>query len=230
MSSKTGPSRAGKSGLSRISDMAKILKMDAGIIRYAAKLAGIEIVRADNGINKAVRVEDRERLKVICIKFKEQMATIENMSRKMRSGEDTSLKDKDGKAILVHSHVADAKGDIYLVNAFLQAVPIGDGVAVQLADLLRTGEVRVLTAQEVLEMQASKPAPAAAARSRRRKKEQLPPAASASAESQPSGDADPGVLAEISMVISTIPDKMLADELRRRGYVFSAARLVIDKV
>ena len=149
----------------------------------------------------------------------------------MKSGEDTLLKDKDGKAILVHSHVADAKGDIYRVNAFLQAVPLGDGVAVQLADLLRTGEVRVLTAQEVLEMQASKPAPAAAAaRSRRRKKELLPPAASASAESQPSGDADPGVLAEISMVISTIPDKMLADELRRRGYVFSAARLVIDKV
>ena len=148
----------------------------------------------------------------------------------MKSGEDTLLKDKDGKAILVHSHVADAKGDIYRVNAFLQAVPLGDGVAVQLADLLRTGEVRVLTAQEVLEMQASKPAPAAAARSRRRKKDLLPPAASASAESQPSGDADPGVLAEISMVISTIPDKMLADELRRRGYVFSAARLVIDKV
>lgn len=145
----------------------------------------------------------------------------------MKSGEDTSLKDKDGKAILVHSHVADAKGDIYRVNAFLQAVPLGDGVAVQLADLLRTGEVRVLTAQEVLEMQASKPAPAATARSRR-KKELLPSAAEVRQDNP--GGADPGVLAEISMVISTIPDKMLADELRRRGYVFSAARLVIDKV
>lgn len=145
----------------------------------------------------------------------------------MKSGEDTSLKDKDGKAILVHSHVADAKGDIYRVNAFQQAVPLGDGVAVQLADLIRTSEVRVLSAQEVLEMQASKPAPAAAARSRR-KKELLPPAAEIRQDNP--GGADPGVLAEISMVISTIPDKMLADELRRRGYVFSAARLVIDKV
>lgn len=144
----------------------------------------------------------------------------------MKSGEDTSLKDKDGKAILVHSHVADAKGDIYRVNAFLQAVPIGDGVAVQLADLLRTGEVRVLTAQEVLEMQASKPAPADAVKLRRRKKD-LP---SPEIRQDNPGGADPSVLAELSMVISTIPDKMLADELRRRGYVFSAARLVIDKV
>lgn len=111
MSSRTGPSRAGKSGLSRISDMAKILKMDAGIIRYVANLAGIEIVRADNGINKAVRVEDRERLKVICIKFKEQMAT-------MTQGTSTGVLDEFLSPICVGDEIGDKAGTHYTIDRF----------------------------------------------------------------------------------------------------------------
>ena len=76
------------------------------------------------------------------------------MKKRLPSGADTGLTDKDGKAITVHSHLLDASGTVYLVNGHCQAVPIGtDAAASDLQDLIdrSRGEVRVMSAAEVLE-------------------------------------------------------------------------------
>lgn len=173
------------------------------------------------------------------------------MSYKLRSGADTGFKDKEGNPILVHNHVADTAGAVYFVNAYSQAVPIDDGVAVELDRLIRDGGVRLLSPEEVLKLdslkkedlqkrrsgrRASKKAPAeagqdnageAAAGDHEPKAEGLAEAkqdAAAPASKKPS---DEDFQAELKLVLNAIPDKVLADELRRRGYVFSAVKPVI---
>lgn len=73
---------------------------------------------------------------------------------KKRTGADTGFKDKDGNPILVHAYVSDAAGAVYYINAYSQAVPTADGVAVELDRLMKDGPVRVLSAQETLELNA----------------------------------------------------------------------------
>lgn len=165
----------------------------------------------------------------------------------MRSGEDTSLKDKDGKAILVHSYVADARGDRYYVNAFCQAVPVGEGAAVPLEDLVNGIGVRMLTPAEVLQLEAAKQGistkqaagseqkPRGGRRKTAKSEEgQQEPKAPEAPENEPKpGREDISgatIKAELSMIMQTIPDKLLADELRRRGYVFSAVKPVIINI
>ena len=176
----------------------------------------------------------------------------------MKSGEDTSFRDKDGKAILIHSHVADSKGAVYYVNSFSQAVPLGDGAAIPLPSLMAgDSEIRLLSAEEALSLSTSSLAAAAARSDERparksRKHEELdlgrprsstpppeekPAEAAAPREKPAAEDAqkkdDPSreeVLQDLRLVIQTIPDRMLADELRRRGYVFSAVKPVIINI
>jgi hypothetical protein len=147
----------------------------------------------------------------------------------MKSGEDTLLKDKDGKAILVHSYVADAAGARYYINAYCQAVPTGEGVAVELKNLIRDSEVRVLSAAEVLQLESEKSAPAKPAqrkaRARKPEKDAEAPTEQAPAEEPQNGSesAKPDVSsaetkAELAMVLKLIPDQLLAEELRRRGW------------
>ena len=158
------------------------------------------------------------------------------MSRKMKSGEDTLLKDKDGKAILVHSYVADASGASYYINAYCQAVPTGEGVAVELKNLIRETEVRVLSASEVLQLESAKAS--AAPRPAPRKQRTRKPAKDAAAPTEPASAAEPQngpetpekevseaeTKAELSMVLQLIPDQLLADELRRRGWQVVAVK------
>lgn len=148
----------------------------------------------------------------------------------MKSGEDTLLKDKDGKAILVHSYVADASGARYYVNAYCQAVPTGEGVAVELKNLIRDSEVRVLSAAEVLQLTAEKAA--AAPKPAPRKIRTRKPAKDAAAPTEPAPAAEPqnspepqkeevssaDTQAELAMVMKLIPDQLLAEELRSRGW------------
>lgn len=165
----------------------------------------------------------------------------------MRSGEDTSLKDKDGKAILVHSYVADELGERYYVNAFCQAVPVGEGAAVPLEDLVNGAGVRMLSAAEVLQLEAAKQGistrQAAGAEKKPRggrRKDAKPadgqqePKAPEAPENEPGPGkediSDATTKAELSMLLQTIPDRLLADELRRRGYVFSAVKPVIINI
>lgn len=148
----------------------------------------------------------------------------------MKSGEDTLLKDKDGKAILVHSYVADASGARYYINSYCQAVPTGEGVAVELKNLIRDSEVRVLSAAEILQLESAKaaaaPKPATRKpRARKLAKEAEAPTDQAPAEEPQNGSesARPDVSeaetkAELAMVLKLIPDQLLAEELRRRGW------------
>ena len=174
------------------------------------------------------------------------------MSRKMKSGEDTLMKDKDGKAITVHCYVADEGGSSYYINSFCQAVPTGEGVATPLEDLVKAHQLRVLSATEVLQIQAAKSgisakkaAAAAAKAGEPEKKARKPrlkvlkpsaeqpdrePAEGAEKAPEPGNAADisnEDIKAELALVIQTIPTKMLADELRRRGFVFCAVKPVV---
>lgn len=164
------------------------------------------------------------------------------MALKKRTGAETGFKDKDGKPILVHSYVADESGATYHINAYSQAVPTGDGVAVELDRLIQDGGVRVLSAQEVLQLAApAKPEPA----KRGRRKAEKPVETKKVIDSPADDVQEPGkpaeepakdeptkdnIKAELRLLIGTIPTKMLADELRRRGFVFSAVKPVIIEI
>ena len=165
----------------------------------------------------------------------------------MRSGEDTLQRDRDGKAITVHSYIADESGERYYVNAFCQAVPVGEGAAVPLEDLVKGTPVRLLTAAEVLQLENAKKGVSTTKATSSEKKErkartraakpdagQLEPDAPEEPEKgaeQANDDvSDDTVRAEINMVIQMIPDRLLADELRRRGYVFSAVKPVVIEI
>lgn len=211
MSSRPGPSRAGKSGLSRISDMAKILKMDAGIIRYVANLAGIGIVRADNGINKAVRAEDRERLKMICIKFKEQMAI-------MTQGTSTGVLDELLSPICVGDEIVDKAGTHYTIDRFGRAKPTSgrNEVPIKMLEGVTICKSWAGHAESITKA-ATQPEP----------KKELPPL---SQEEPAPKELDPGPLKGFNPGDTSVhdaPDQMLADELRRRGYEVTATKTTI---
>lgn len=174
------------------------------------------------------------------------------MKKRLPSGADTGLTDKDGKAITVHSHLLDASGTVYLVNGHCQAVPIGtDAAASDLQDLIdrSRGEVRVMSAAEVLERSSitvsSKPSKPG------RKPRRIAP--DTSSEGQEPGTPDKALEAkdspqegipdekaeavelsdkpaDFALILSAIPDRYLAYELRRRGYVFTAVKPIILKL
>lgn len=173
----------------------------------------------------------------------------------MRSGADTTFKDKDGKAIKVHCYVADDSGTSYYINSFCQAVPTGEGAATPLEDLVKSHELRVLTPEEMLKVHAAKngvsakKAAAAAAKSaapekpaRKIRTKALKPAAEQpdpKPAEAPENAQKPGkkedvseleIKAELDMLLAAIPDKLLAAELRRRGFVFSAVKPVVIEI
>ena len=173
----------------------------------------------------------------------------------MKSGEDTTLKDKDGKAITVHCYVADESGASYYINSFCQAVPTGEGAATPLEDLVKAHQLRVLSATEVLQIQAAKngvpakKAAAAAAKSaapekpaRKVRTKVLKPAAeqpdpkpaeapeNAQKPGKPADISKEEIKAEMEMLLQAFPAKLLAAELRRRGFVFSAVKPVVIEI
>ena len=144
--------------------------------------------------------------------------------RTLSSGVDTTFKDKDGKAIQVHSYVKDANGNKYYINSHCQAVPEGgEAPAVELRSLLESSEVTVMTAAEVLNAPSPEPR---RRRGGRRSKQETPaeetrlPAAQSGQENNSEG-LQP---VDMRMVLSVIPDNVLAGDLRRRGYYLTAVK------
>ena len=144
--------------------------------------------------------------------------------RTLSSGVDTTFKDKYGKAIQVHSYVKDANGNKYYINSHCQAVPEGgEAPAVELRSLLESSEVTVMTAAEVLNAPSPEPR---RRRGGRRSKQETPaeetrlPAAQSGQENNSEG-LQP---VDMRMVLSVIPDNVLAGELRRRGYYLTAVK------
>lgn len=145
--------------------------------------------------------------------------------QKLASGVDTTFKDKDGNAIHVHSYVKDTEGRKYFINSHCQAVPEGgDAPAVELSRLLEETEVTVMSAQEVLNAPSVEPKRRRVGLRRRSRKDAQDGAVKPVAEpivAQPAGQLCP---VDVRMVLSVIPDDILAGELRRRGYYLTAVK------
>lgn len=147
---------------------------------------------------------------------------------KLESGVETTFHDKDGKSIRVHSYIKDGEGMVYYINSHCQAVPEDEAPAVELAKLVESTEVTCLTAEEVLSVQKPEPR----RRGRRPRNQEGRPAVVSPAE-QPVHGKDAGeaqaqqealIPFDLKVVLSAIPDKILADELRRRGYSLCAVK------
>ena len=153
---------------------------------------------------------------------------------KLESGVETTFHDKDGKSIRVHSYIKDGEGMVYYINSHCQAVPEDEAPAVELAKLVESTEVTCLTADEVLSVQ--KPEPRRRGRGRRARtpegnavaSQEPAPSAEQPAPGKDAGEAPAQQEAllpfDLKVVLSAIPDKILADELRRRGYSLCAVK------
>lgn len=147
---------------------------------------------------------------------------------KLESGVETTFHDKDGKPIRVHSYIKDGEGMIYYINSHCQAVPEEDAPAIELAKLVESAEITCLSAEEVLSVQKPEPR----RRGRKPRNQEGRPAVVSPAEQpvqgKPEGGADAQQEAlipfDLKVVLSAIPDKILADELRRRGYSLCAVK------
>jgi len=147
-----------------------------------------------------------------------------------KKGIDTMFKDKDGKTIEVHSYVKDGSGRLYFINSHLQAVPDGDEApAVELQQLADSSELTVMGAAEVLaHREAMKEKPRRGGRRARKDFGRTgEPVQEEEAKHVPT-EAAPAreelFPATMQLVISAIPDNVLAEELRRRGYTLCAVR------
>lgn len=158
---------------------------------------------------------------------------------KMKTGEETPYKDRDGKAIKVHSYVADATGARYYINSACQAVPVGEGAAVPLEELVNDKElgVRLLSAAEVCKLETERSATTretpAAKQARIDKKNDA--AAVRATKDAAAGKEEEEVTAddvkkELEMIAKLMPDEMLADELKRRGYILQCIKINIKRI
>ena len=147
------------------------------------------------------------------------------MEKQHLSGVDTTFKDINGNAIRVHSYIRDGEGQLYFINSHCQAVPEGgEAPAVELAKLVEGSEVTLLTSEEVLDVHK----PALEQRRRRLRPRRAKEGDDAAPAQEGKGPEVPeGMMpVSITMVLSAIPDKVLAEELRRRGYTLSASKPV----
>lgn len=161
--------------------------------------------------------------------------------KKMKTGEETPYKDRDGKAIKVHSYVADATGARYYINSACQAVPVGEGAAVPLDELVNDKElgVRLLSAAEVSKLETERSATTretpSAKQARIDKKNDAAAvratkdAAAGKEEEEEEVTAD-DVKKELEMIVKMMPDEMLADELKRRGYILQGIKINIKRI
>lgn len=135
------------------------------------------------------------------------------MAKTKKGNIDTTFTDRLGTPIEIHSYLADDSGRVYFVNSHCQAVPSNDedAPAVALSDFLKDHQVRVLTADEVLSINAK------GGSSNRAGGE----AGAAGAPRRPGSPRSP------ESFLPEIADKALADELRRRGYHVTAVKPAI---
>lgn len=161
------------------------------------------------------------------------------MKEKRLSGAETPFKDLNGDPIKVHDYVKDADGNRYYINSHCQAVPDGsDAPAKELERLLQDSPVKIMTIEEVLEVKPVE-------KRRRGGRRKADPEKSAeelekeiaaakidaelkakSAQAAPAAEDAEQALHPVTedMILSILPDDLLAKELRRRGYVLCAVR------
>jgi hypothetical protein len=157
--------------------------------------------------------------------------------KKMQTGEETPYKDRDGKAIKVHNSIADATGARYYVNSACQAVPVGEGAAVPLEELVNDKElgVRVLSATEVGKLESERSAtsretPSAKQQQIDKKNDEEAAKLTKLAKEGKLEITEEDIKSELQMILKLMPDEMLADELKRRGYMLQAIKINIKRI
>ena len=154
-----------------------------------------------------------------------------------KTGEETPYKDRDGKAIKVHNYIADATGARYYVNSACQAVPVGEGAAVPLEELVNDKElgVRVLSATEVGKLESERSAtsretPSAKQQQIDKKNEEEAAKMTKLAKEGKLDITEEDIKSELQFILKLMPDEMLADELKRRGYMLQAIKINIKRI
>ncbi|MBQ1804318.1 MAG: hypothetical protein II010_00290 [Oscillospiraceae bacterium] len=154
-----------------------------------------------------------------------------------KTGEETPYKDRDGKAIKVHNYIADATGARYYVNSACQAVPVGEGAAVPLEELVNDKElgVRVLSATEVGKLESERSAtsretPSAKQQQIDKKNDEEAAKLTKLAKEGKLEPTEEDIKSELQMILKLMPDEMLADELKRRGYMLQAIKINIKRI
>lgn len=159
------------------------------------------------------------------------------------SGTPTPFKDKDGNVIKIHDYVIDSDGNRYYVNSHCQAVPEGnEAPAKELRSLLEESQVSIMSIEELLRKkpeerrrrggrrkaspertaeEIEKEAAEKAAEAERLAKAAAEASVRAAGGERPLNDLHP---VTDQMLLSIIPDDVLANELRRRGYTLCAVR------
>ena len=154
-----------------------------------------------------------------------------------KTGEETPYKDRDGKAIKVHNYIADATGARYYVNSACQAVPVGEGAAVPLEELVNDKElgVRVLSATEVGKLESERSAtsretPSAKQQQIDKKNEEEAAKMTKLAKEGKLDITEEDIKSELQFILKLMPDEMLADELKRRGYMLQGIKINIKRI
>ena len=128
--------------------------------------------------------------------------------KEKKSADKPKFFDCKGNPINAHSYVKDGEGNIYSVNSSFQVIPEEGGAVLMLSNLLDSTEVTVLSPIEVLRLKKAK-------------EERRSAKAAAKQESPDKKDLFP---VSLEVVLAAIPDKALADELRKRGYTLTASK------
>ena len=134
------------------------------------------------------------------------------MANKKTSGVKTLFNDSKGNPIHMHDYVKDSAGNCYFINSHYQAVPYGDNqdaAALSLDGLMKQGPVTIMSPEEVLAVNYGSGRLKAVKDAQAEKKADNVPAASP---------------VDMGIVLSSISEVALVDELRRRGYYVTAVK------
>ena len=135
--------------------------------------------------------------------------------------EQQTFYDSNGVLIGPHCYVRDEKGNVYHVNSSYQVIPQEGGAVLMLSNLLEEGEVTLLTPMEVLEQKHAKEG----------RRSGRGPGRPAKTDKHPEEGKIPRkedlFPVSLEIVLAAIPDKALANELRKRGYTLTASKPVL---
>lgn len=137
------------------------------------------------------------------------------MANKKTSGVKTLFNDSKGNPIHMHDYVKDSAGNCYFINSHYQAVPCGDNqdaAALSLDGLMKQGPVTIMSPEEVLAVNYGSGRPKAANVSK---------GVQAEKKADKESAASP---VDMGIVLSSISEVALVDELRRRGCCVTAVK------
>lgn len=138
------------------------------------------------------------------------------MANKKTSGVKTLFNDSKGNPIHMHDYVKDSAGNCYFINSHYQAVPYGDNqdaAALSLDGLMKQGPVTIMSPEEVLAVNYGSGRPKDAK------------ASTGIVQAEKKADKESAASpVDMDIVLSSISEVALVDELRRRGFFVTAVK------